>query len=829
MKFARNHAKASMFSKKFSYSIAVLFLVAILFTVIGTVFVSIALKSSKTDEDITLASKSVNSFVSEFFNDKFQMISDGAKSNSVCDFLLEQDISKTAEIDELFSNFCSDENILSAFVMSENGEVFYSDKESTLIHGSYNPSSWKNDFQVAQTENTINVSKIEESNFTLEKEVITIVSSINIEDLFVGYLGIEVDVNSLFSVLDIYSANSYSFPVIATTSGALIFEPENNMYSEFNMDFSDQIASTIHNYNHIENGIDYFSCDSFEKVKYHIDSKAVPNWRVYVFFYNKDMSLQIQDFLWYFISIDFVCLAVLFLIIMRKLNFQIKDLDVIEEKAEKLVKSDSSDKLDLSEKSGFYSLGESLNEISNVLIEKENLILKQTNIDQLTELPNRFSLYKDLKKRIASVKSPCDEKFAVLVIDIDNFKWLNENMGHKFGDEILCKFAKIILSSFSEENLCYRFNGDEFVIILPFGNDYDIINSTIKQIRKQFTSAVKIFGDHIYIRFSIGISIYPDNESNVDALIRNAEIALRKAKETGKEQEAYYSNIVEKQSYNTAAIAKNISTALENEEFHINYQPILDAQTSDIYGFEALLRWNSRSFGNISPTEFINVAETTGDIIQIGSWIFESSCRFLKKLCDNYRDDIIISINVSAVQLNRPDYIEHVKRVIEITQVNPKNIQVEITESALVDFKEGNNAIAELDKLGITLALDDFGTGYSSLSYLKKFPIKCLKIDKSFIDEISNSDRDYTISNSIIELVHGLNIKTIAEGIETFDQYSFLKDMNCDYIQGFLMSKPLNEDTALDFVRMYDELHKPTIDVLKENGYLLEKEKMTKL
>ena len=418
-----------------------------------------------------------------------------------------------------------------------------------------------------------------------------------------------------------------------------------------------------------------------------------------------------------------------------------------------------------------------------------------------------------------------------MFVDIDNFKWLNETLGHNFGDAVLCSFADIMKEQLPSELSIFRFSGDEFIILKEFDTDYSEVNAIIEKLHNCFNKPLEILNDKIYIKFSIGISIYPNDDLTPDLLLRDAEMALHRAKENGKDRVAFYTNASRKNSLlSKAAIARSLNEALEKGELSLHYQPIISADTCDIHGFEVLLRWISPEFGVVSPTEFINVAEESGAIVQIGTWIFESACRTLTKINETLNPNVIMSINVSPVQLRRDDYIDHVKRVIEITHVDPKNIQLEITESTLIDFTDSKSSVInEINELGIALALDDFGTGYSSLNYLKNFPIKCLKIDKSFIDEINNNQRDYAITDSIIDLVHNLGIKTVAEGIETVGQYKFLAKMKCDYIQGFLMSKPLEEADAIEFVEKYDALHKPDQHKLEENERQLADEKKRRL
>ncbi|MGN1089548.1 MAG: EAL domain-containing protein [Huintestinicola sp.] len=520
-----------------------------------------------------------------------------------------------------------------------------------------------------------------------------------------------------------------------------------------------------------------------------------------------------------------VCLFALELIAtLNVIRHEAKDIPEISSSIAEISAGNYNFRINSSSENEIGLIANSVDNLAETLQEKNKLIDDYTSLDPTTKLQNRYKMYEYIDDLIVS----CDEsrpRFALFFIDIDNFKWITETLGHRHGDEFLQIFAQRLKNAAPK---LFRFSGDEFVVLTPFDSNYDMLEEMVDNMRHEFEEPIEILGDKLYAHFSVGISIFPDDDTDPDLLLRDADIAMERAKEKGKGRLSYYNAALHQKVLSKATISQKLNKALENNELFLNFQPIISVSNGDIHGFEVLLRWESDELGSVPPSTFVQIAEETGAIIDIGTWIFETACRYLKQM-NEFNKDIIMSINVSPIQLKKNDFLEKIKRTIDVFGINPANLQVEITETCLVDFMDKNiDFIRQMADMGISLALDDFGTGYSSFGYLKDMPIKCLKVDKSFVDEITNKNKDYQITGSIIDMVRNLGIKTVVEGVENIEQYNILREMKCDYIQGFLMSKPLNANDAMEFVMKYDELHKPNKKSLQESSKKLAAEKRKK-
>lgn len=419
--------------------------------------------------------------------------------------------------------------------------------------------------------------------------------------------------------------------------------------------------------------------------------------------------------------------------------------------------------------------------------------------DQLTGLCNRRSLNERLAALMSEKK---DLRCALLFIDIDNFKYVNDTMGHTFGDQLLVKASERLVHLQESSYSVFKLGGDEFIVLMESFKDIEEIERLAVKILKEFKARFEVGKSSLFTTVSIGISVYPDHGVNMDELLKNADIAVYKAKETGRNRIVMYNEPMNEAVTERMYIEKYLRTAMENNEFELYYQPQLDINTNKISGFEALIRWRNPEWGFISPQKFIGIAEDTHLIIPIGEWVFRNACLFLKRLHQQGHTDLNISINISMLQLLQEDFVDMVMETLASMKLNPKQIELEITESILMESYETiAGKLKLLRERGVKIALDDFGKGYSSLNYLKQLPITTLKIDKSFIDTIQNDEKNKSLTNLIVKIGKSMDLCVIAEGVETQEQMDYLVKHKCNKIQGYLFSKPISENAAFMRIR----------------------------
>ncbi|MTK13121.1 MAG: EAL domain-containing protein [Clostridiaceae bacterium] len=414
--------------------------------------------------------------------------------------------------------------------------------------------------------------------------------------------------------------------------------------------------------------------------------------------------------------------------------------------------------------------------------------------DNLTSLPNKISFLDELDKAI-DYSNKTGEKGAVLFIDLDNFKRVNDTLGHHYGDRLLKVVADRLETIIDKNKSLYRLGGDEFLVLMKNVENKKTIANTCKKITNSFRSHFEIDGKQLFTTVSIGISLYPNDGLDSNLILKNADTAMYRAKDLGRNRYEFYNIEMFNEILKKSQIEKGLRNAIIKNEFQLYYQPQIDCKTRKIKGMEALLRWKSNDFGFVSPAEFIPIAEETSLILPIGRWVLKTACKQAKQWLDFGYNLGAIAVNVSIVQLQHPGFINIIKNALIDSNLPPKLLEIEITESVLMQCLDYNITILnELKRLGINISLDDFGTGYSSLNYLRILPINNLKIDKSFIDSIHLNSGDKEIADGIIQLAHKMNLNVIAEGVEWENQFQILQSLNCEMVQGYLFSRPIPAD-----------------------------------
>lgn len=449
----------------------------------------------------------------------------------------------------------------------------------------------------------------------------------------------------------------------------------------------------------------------------------------------------------------------------------------------------------------------SLNELTGKyeeLNKNKESMKKLAYTDYLTELPNRTAFTEMLDNIMLTIRS--EEIIAIMDIDIDNFKNINDSLGHSYGDELLIDVTYRLKQAMDENDYLARIGGDEFIVLSQNLQDTVTFEDKIKKIKNVFSYPFVLSTKEYFVTVSIGVAFAPKDGKTSSALIKNVDSAMYVAKANGKNTHAYFDYSFNMKLTEKIETQSELRKALERDEFVLFYQAQMDLETKQVVGFEALIRWNHPTKGIIAPDEFIYIAEETGLIIPIGKWVLRTACQQLKQWSDEF-PDVKMAVNLSGRQFKDRDIVKIVCDVIDEIGINPKNLELEITETiALDDIEYTISTIQELKKIGVEFSLDDFGTGYSSMNYLKRLPVNNLKIDKSFLDTVMEDTCDQKIIQTIITLARNLDLYVIAEGVESFDQESFLKEANCDKAQGFLYSKPVPKDMASKFLKNQDFL-----------------------
>jgi len=451
---------------------------------------------------------------------------------------------------------------------------------------------------------------------------------------------------------------------------------------------------------------------------------------------------------------------------------------------------------------------------------------KLANHDHLTGLPNRMFLQAHLPAAIERAKA-ANQMLAVLFLDLDRFKHINDSRGHEVGDKLLQEIAKRVRHAVRPTDVVVRMGGDEFIVILDQVSSFEHVQNTATRVNEVLGAPVVIDGRALVATVSIGVSLYPRDGATMGELLKHSDTAMYHAKDSGRNTFQVFSPQLDQTLKRRVAIEASLRAAIKLNQLDVHYQPIIDIHSQRVCGLEALLRWRHPSQGWLSPEQFIEVAEETGLIIPIGHFVLHRAAQDLARWRDKGATLVPVSVNISAVQLERTDLRETIQRVLTQFKVGPELLQLELTEGSLFEQRTGEfreDAIARLRELGVKIAIDDFGTGYSSLSYLKKWRVDWIKIDRSFVRDIVTDLSDHAIVSAIIAMARSLNIMVVAEGIEGWQQLEMLRSMGCQKAQGFLFAKPAPASETLRFLQSetFDMLDSGSFRQWSQDGELAE-------
>lgn len=520
-------------------------------------------------------------------------------------------------------------------------------------------------------------------------------------------------------------------------------------------------------------------------------------WYVIVYEPSKEVRIVVKDLILLLIVLLILCLVISTILTFGRANKIVYAIKELNDQTKRIASGEYYDNIKKQSYNEFDELIDNFNLMAKEIKERDRKLKKIAYTDNLTGLPNRAFMFKELKKLM---KEDPNDYLGIIYFDMDNFKRINDTYGHPLGDELLYQFSKRLKKNISCDNIFVRLGGDEFILVVPDNRSKEKINLCIKKLMESVAEPFECTGKLINITVSIGIGVYPENGTRISELIQCADMAMYAAKESGKNTYRFFDSKMKNKLQKEVNIEQALRKALLNNEFMLLFQPQVN-MSKQIRGFEALVRWNSRDIGNVSPLDFITIAEENGMIIEIGKWILKTSCEFIKIVNEKYKCDFIVSVNISPIELKDSNFFNTLTNIIDSTKIKPEWLEIEITENVMIDsVEEVLIKLKQIKELKIKISLDDFGTGFSSLSYLGKLPADTLKIDKGFIKDISSNMHNQKMVESIIAMSHKLGINVIAEGIEEETQFEILKKMNCDNIQGYYIKKPSSLKDISDFI-----------------------------
>lgn len=616
------------------------------------------------------------------------------------------------------------------------------------------------------------------------KPIIVISSPITGNNL--SLIGGTIEIKNLSSYINRYTNNQegiYSF--LINSQGNIVAHPtqndlKNNLFYNYSS-FFDYEYDFINDIKDKNKGNLSFRKNEIEMHAFYQTIPETENWKI--------ISILPQSYLQrsiYQVNKIIIIISIITIILAFILSFYLSEniaKPIIELK--NTFQKGASGNLNIrSEINSDDEIGEAAQSFNKMMDVIKNL----TYNDSLTGLPNISYFKKELENHLDKIEN---RKLYLCAVGIDDFKSINDSFGHNIGDQILKKLADRISNELETEQLISRV-GDEFYFYIKEKKSKAIVEKRLHNILGHINSDYFIYENIIYLKSSMGISVYPDDSKKVDKLLKNASLAMHSVKRNSSDKMAFYSINADKNISEKKKLENDLAAALKNEEFILHYQSFNNSQDESILGFEVLIRWQHPTKGLIPPGVFIPLAEENGFIKEIGNWVLEKSCNEIKQLNDLFDSDYYLSVNVSPEQFVAEDFIKTVENILHKTKLKAENLELEITERTTVENVDYTiDVLNKLNQMGVKTAIDDFGTGYSSLNYIKRFALNTLKIDKSFIDDFINNGNNRAIVNTIITLAHNLNLKVVAEGVENKEQAQQLKLFGCDTIQGYYYCRPI--------------------------------------
>lgn len=780
----------------------------------------IILQDLEYSADILSKSSAVIDFVSYINNGSNPEVTSGDAIFSTYEdvLLLMESVSTIDETDEHYVRvfLATDANCfvsIDGCMMDETGQVFSLANDYDLLN-----ESWYEDIDTH-----VNILSRTYVDTITDENVITYVKRLfNDQSQQIGFVGLTMSISSFDYEFNEQLINENNKMILISSLNS---ETSLTYYSD--PVYEDYLYKDISQFNSIDaslgfenEGLAYVISSKSEDLvsqkvfndNYLVSYQTLEDYDIDVFVLIFDaQSISFEMILVFTLLFVIILIIVIGLIINHSTKQSLQPIHEIIHSIEEIKNGNYSVQVQVKENNEIKEIGDAINLMSKEIDRQITLVYESFAYDQLTGLKNKSAVANEINQELLKG----DQKVAVCLLQVDNLKDIIIIKGQMMGDSLIKAIAEEIDSIISKHEMLYSNGGNELIYIIPNFVSLTEVRDKVNKIIYRFKSPIEVNHIKSEIKIYAGIATYPTDDHNLEDLIKKCDVSIYKDKSSERKQVIFYNDRISQEISYQAEVSEQLAQALEKKEIYLKYQPLIDNQ-SEVYGFEALARWASPVLGAISPEVFISNAEENYLIIPIGTWILEEACKMQVALRKIFDQEFVISVNVSLIQIMQSDYVKVVKKIIKDTDINPNYLTLELTESIFINSTVAlDEKIDQLHAIGVKFSLDDFGTGYASLSYLRNIAFDNLKIDKSFIDGILDTKKENRIVGTIIQLVHNLDMKVIAEGVEYKNQYEYLKQISCDVFQGFLMSQPLTINEAVSFVNQFYKVAKnKRVDVL---------------